>query len=84
MDKFKCQTCGKITKPKNGKLSCCGVTEDLQDCIAENERHERASKRSARNLHRRLFGDDIMSDYTGEVDPGTGELEKWYEGIPNS
>jgi len=45
--KWGCRTCGKRVHPKDGKLSCCGITETLGHASL-------ADRVSKENLRRKL------------------------------
>ena len=71
---FKCRTCGKTVRPRNGWLRCCGHMEWAKDAEAENRRH---SRRVAEEV-RQLF-DPVIADWNEDDQDFTD-----YEGIPNT
>lgn len=75
-----CRTCGKRVTAKRGKLSCCGITEDVREAIAENRRHSRAV---SEKLSRVLF-DPVMASPNDNWDGDPNEDMDYYEGIPNT
>ena len=71
-----CRTCGKTVHAKKGKLSCCGITEDLNRSLAENRSYARAVHGK---IKKGLDFDPVFSHWN-ENDQEFSD----YEGIPNT
>ena len=57
--RYKCRTCHKPVKPKDGKLKCCGIEEGLKECNARNRRYGRSV---------RVVLDEDLEDVLGPVE----------------
>lgn len=67
--KFKCETCGKVVTAKNGKLSCCGITENVKESIEANKDYARERRVRARDMMLNLLPNSFENeeeDYLNE------------------
>ena len=75
----KCRTCGKTVYDKNGKLSCCGITEDTKESMAENRQHSRSVAKALRPLF-----DPVIPHWRSDDEEEGHDDPYDYEGIPNT
>lgn len=70
---WRCSTCRKFVVPKNGKLSCCGITETVEaaEAARRNWRKEIVQKFNT------IF-DPVITHYGDHPDDDV------HEGIPNN
>jgi hypothetical protein len=81
MSFFVCQKCRKRVTPKGKTISCCGITEKLDECVAENERYQASRRASAKRLEKEMS--KLFDPVVAHWNEDDGEFND-YEGIPNS
>lgn len=59
---YRCVNCGKIIKPKNGYLECCGVKEKVKDCDIANREYAARQRILGRNIRESLRVPDSVID----------------------
>ena len=79
-DHWRCSTCRKVVVPKNGKLSCCGITETLNDAEAAR----RIFRKSVAKQVNKIFDPVIAVERPDAEWENPHEDPYDYEGIPNT